>query len=81
VESLNTVRALIGVDRRATAAAHHMIEALRCAARIAIALHPVLEQMFVTGEQQAHLVLAEERHVARPHRGRGSLHNRAAMRP
>jgi len=50
------------------------------AACIGITLDPVLKQMFVPREYHPHMVLVEERHIARPQRHSWWFHHWPAVR-
>src|ERR1044071_5413741 len=57
----------VRVQRRATSAAHDLVQSMR-AARVGVALDPMLEEMLVPGDEQSHMMLAKHRHPLRSQR-------------
>ena len=50
------------VNRRPAASGHQLVESMYRASSVAVSLDEVFEEMFVSGHQQAHLMLPEEWH-------------------
>lgn len=52
------------VWRSSAASSHDLIHPSPSAGAVQVPFDPVLDEMLVTGEQEIHLMLAEERHTA-----------------
>ena len=68
----------VDVDRRAAAAADHLIHAGTVCRFVHVALDPVIEQVIVAGDDQPDVMLAKERHVQVANGDRRRLEMRGA---
>lgn len=71
--------ARVRVQGRPTSAREDLVEAISFAP-LRVSFNPVFKEMFVTGEQDASMVLVEQRHVPLPDFCCGDFHPGAAVR-